>query len=134
MFSFRFWDLLTGGIQAYDYEQPKERYPIDFIRAGYFLFLHVVAFACALSGKLIAQARMDALICGSDLDTFRAAFCWLCLRGGPSTFSLPALGLCLSLFVMLQTLGISLSYHRHLTHRSFQCHKSFEILGASLES
>lgn len=81
----------SGGIQAYDYEQPKERYPIDFLRAGYFLFLHVVAFTC-----------------------------------GPSTFSLPALGLCLSLFVVLQTLGISLSYHRHLTHRSFQCHKYFE--------
>ena len=48
--------------------------------------------------------------------------------GGPSTFSLPALGLCLSLFVVLQTLGISLSYHRHLTHRSFQCHKYFESL------
>lgn len=81
----------SGGIQAYDYEPPKERYPIDFLRAGYFLFLHVVAFTC-----------------------------------GPSTFSLPALGLCLSLFVILQTLGISLSYHRHLTHRSFQCHKYFE--------
>lgn len=40
---------LTGGIQAYDYEQPKERYPIDFLRAGYFLFLHVVAFTCVLT-------------------------------------------------------------------------------------
>eukprot|EP00439_Symbiodinium_sp_Y106_P046934 s1139_g6.t1 len=45
---------------------------------------------------------------------------------GPSTFSLPALLCCLGLFVSLQTLGISLSYHRHLTHRSFQCHKYFE--------
>lgn len=45
---------------------------------------------------------------------------------GPSTFSLPALLCCLGLFVFFQTLGISLSYHRHLTHRSFQCHKYFE--------
>ncbi|CAJ1451501.1 unnamed protein product [Effrenium voratum] len=45
---------------------------------------------------------------------------------GPSTFSYPALACCVFLFVLLQTLGISLSYHRHLTHRSFECHKYFE--------
>ena len=56
------------------------------------------------------------------------AFTW-----GPSTFSVPALLCCVSLFVSLQTLGISLSYHRHLTHRSFQCHKYFEPLGITVQ-
>jgi len=82
---------LSGGVQAFSFEPATKKYTIDFLRASYFLILHVIAFTC-----------------------------------GPSTFSLPALGCCLGLFVSLQTLGISLSYHRHLTHRSFQCHKSFE--------
>ncbi|CAE7762736.1 ADS3, partial [Symbiodinium pilosum] len=61
-----------------------------------------------------------------------ARTCWYVLMHviaftcGPATFSVPALLLCVGLFVSLQTLGISLSYHRHLTHRSFQCHKYFE--------
>lgn len=60
-----------GGIQAYDYEPPKERYPIDFLRAGYFLFLHVVAFTCALAwlrmplfgsdGRLMSQLMATQL-------------------------------------------------------------------------
>ena len=64
-----------------------------------------------------------------------ARTCWYVLMHviaftcGPATFSVPALLLCVGLFVSLQTLGISLSYHRHLTHRSFQCHKYFEPLG-----
>ena len=53
-----------GGIQAYDYEPPKERYPIDFLRAGYFLFLHVVAFTCALAWLTHVTAEGNSAVAG----------------------------------------------------------------------
>ncbi len=43
----------------------------------------------------------------------------------PFTFSWPALWLCLSLF-FLSVLGVTLGYHRLLTHKSFECPKFFE--------
>jgi len=49
---------------------------------------------------------------------------------GPSTFSWEALSLCLVLSVVLQTLGNSLSYHRQLSHRSFECPKPLEYFFA----
>ena len=87
----------------------------------------LVVKAVLLANWQMTECQVQKRLRLSEMELCLIRSCFS-FSGGPSTFSLPALGLCLSLFVVLQTLGISLSYHRHLTHRSFQCHKYFESL------
>jgi stearoyl-CoA desaturase (delta-9 desaturase) len=52
------------------------------------------------------------------------------LVGGPLTFSWDALGVAAGGYLLTGMLGISLSYHRQLSHLSFRCPKWLEYLFA----
>ncbi|GLC45607.1 hypothetical protein PLESTB_001785000 [Pleodorina starrii] len=57
---------------------------------------------------------------------FFAAMHLVALIGGPLTFSWDALEVCLAGYVITGMLGISVSYHRQLSHKSFRCVKPLE--------
>lgn len=46
----------------------------------------------------------------------------------PATFSWPMVGLCLGMYFITGCLGITLSYHRQLSHKSFQTPKWLEYM------
>lgn len=46
--------------------------------------------------------------------------------GGPLTFSWDAFEVAVAGYVLTGMLGISMSYHRQLTHKSFRCPKWLE--------
>ncbi|KAG2502171.1 hypothetical protein HYH03_000658 [Edaphochlamys debaryana] len=54
------------------------------------------------------------------------------LIGGPLTFSWDALTVCMAGYVLTGMLGISVSYHRQLSHKSFRCPKPLEYFFAYL--
>ncbi|GIL74570.1 hypothetical protein Vretimale_2252 [Volvox reticuliferus] len=57
---------------------------------------------------------------------FFASMHLVALIGGPLTFSWDALEVCLAGYVLTGMLGISVSYHRQLSHKSFRCVKPLE--------
>lgn len=61
---------------------------------------------------------------------FFAAMHAVALVGGPLTFSWDCLQLCLAGYVVTGMLGISISYHRQLSHKSFRCVKPLEYFFA----
>ncbi|KAG2433974.1 hypothetical protein HYH02_012436 [Chlamydomonas schloesseri] len=61
---------------------------------------------------------------------FFAAMHAVALVGGPLTYSPECLQLCLAGYVVTGMLGISMSYHRQLSHKSFRCVKPLEFFFA----
>ncbi|PNW83842.1 hypothetical protein CHLRE_04g217945v5 [Chlamydomonas reinhardtii] len=59
---------------------------------------------------------------------FFSAMHLVALVGGPLTYSPECLQLCLAGYVVTGMLGISMSYHRQLSHKSFRCVKPLEYL------